>query len=359
VVAATDPSGNLRTNAYQVTESGSTTSYTYDLNGNHSGDGTKTLEWDAENRLTAVKQGGATLASFIYDGQGRRFQKLAAGVTTTYVYDGSHVIEERLSTGGTWRHVHGPGIDREWAVRDEASVVTYFLSDHLGSTVQTTNTAGTVTLSREYDPYGNLISGAGQSGYAFTGREWDSETGLHYYRARYYDSKIGRFVSEDPIGLRGGTHLYRYVYNNPANLTDPGGQLVAPVPHPAVVVGALIWGAWQIGEKIADRLYPPPQEKPPTPKPPVPTPPDGGQSAGQTGQKKWIYPWVDPNDKCGPSDPDDDDDDPCEQQRKDDEERCRRQFTSPLQRTQCWQNSTERYADCKAGKPPRPHFPVD
>ena len=136
VVAATDPSGNLRTNTYQVSESGSTTNYTYDLNGNLTGDGTKTYEWDAENRLTAVKQGATTLASFASDGQGRRSQKSAGGVTTTYVYDGNGLIEERLSTGVTLRHVSGPGIDRHWAVRDGASVVTYFLSDHLGSVVQ-------------------------------------------------------------------------------------------------------------------------------------------------------------------------------------------------------------------------------
>jgi YD repeat-containing protein len=59
-----------------VSQSGSTTTYTYDSNGNFAGDGTKTYEWDAENRLTAVKQGVTTLASFTYDGQGRRAQKM-------------------------------------------------------------------------------------------------------------------------------------------------------------------------------------------------------------------------------------------------------------------------------------------
>ncbi len=59
--------------------------------------------------------------------------------------------------------------------------------------------------------------------YAYTGREWDPEINLYYYRARYYDPKIGRFISEDPIGLRGGLNFYRYVGGNPTRYTDPTG----------------------------------------------------------------------------------------------------------------------------------------
>lgn len=57
---------------------------------------------------------------------------------------------------------------------------------------------------------------------AYTGREWDQETGL-YYRARYYDAKVGRFLSEDPIGFFGGVNFYRFARNNPVNFTDPRG----------------------------------------------------------------------------------------------------------------------------------------
>jgi RHS repeat-associated protein len=59
--------------------------------------------------------------------------------------------------------------------------------------------------------------------YAFTGREWDPETGLYYYRARYLDPKVGRFISEDPIGLAGGVNSYSYVAANPVNAVDPAG----------------------------------------------------------------------------------------------------------------------------------------
>jgi RHS repeat-associated protein len=229
VVTATDASGNTRTSTYQVTVSGVTTTYTYDLNGNlktkTSGGVTTTLDWDAENHLLDVKQGTTTLASFVYDGIGRRFQKLAGGVTHTYVYEDANIIEERLSSGQTYDYLHGPGADRPLAMRDQASILTYYLADHLGSIVQTTSATGTVTLTRDYDPFGNPLAGAATAGYAFTGREWDSETNLYYYRARYYDPNVGRFNSEDPSGREGDGRgsLYTYVKNRPIIYRDPLG----------------------------------------------------------------------------------------------------------------------------------------
>jgi RHS repeat-associated protein len=86
-----------------------------------------------------------------------------------------------------------------------------------------TDSAGAVVHTRQYDAWGNLEQGADQPGYAFTGREWDPEIGLYYYRARYYDPKVGRFISEDPIGFEGGVNFYGYVENDPAMLSDPNG----------------------------------------------------------------------------------------------------------------------------------------
>jgi RHS repeat-associated protein len=64
--------------------------------------------------------------------------------------------------------------------------------------------------------------------YAYTGREWDKETGLYYYRARYYDPMEGRFISEDPVPLRNRTNnqlnSYTYAINNPINFNDPSGE---------------------------------------------------------------------------------------------------------------------------------------
>lgn len=83
--------------------------------------------------------------------------------------------------------------------------------------------AGNPTLTRQYDPWGNLLQGSVTSGYAFTGREWDSELGLYYYRHRYYMPSIGRFTSEDPIRFGGGANFYAYARNAPTLFRDPSG----------------------------------------------------------------------------------------------------------------------------------------
>lgn len=147
---------------------------------------TWTYVWDAENRLkwvcntTPCTQGGA-VAAFLYDALGRRVEKVAGGVTTTYTYNGEDILRQ-IAGGSTLKYVHGPGIDEPLAQEDGAGVLTYFHADGLGSIVKTTTSAGAVTATRRYDAFGNLELGA-TNGYAFTGREWDTETGLAYYRA--------------------------------------------------------------------------------------------------------------------------------------------------------------------------------
>ncbi|MFN8091783.1 MAG: RHS repeat-associated core domain-containing protein [Vicinamibacteria bacterium] len=123
-------------------------------------------------------------------------------------------------------------------------------ADGLGSIVATTDAAGNVTSRRQYDTWGNLELGADQPGYAFTGREWDPETGLYYYRARYYDLKLGRFISEDPIGLGGGINSYSYVGNQPVNATDPMGLMPDPEAERWWAKGQLDPDQWEKARKI-------------------------------------------------------------------------------------------------------------
>ena len=77
---------------------------------------------------------------------------------------------------------------------------------------------------RDYYAYGKIKSETGiQTQYAYTGREQDKDSGLMYYRARYYDAEIGRFISQDPLGRSEGPNMYVYVNNNPINFVDPSG----------------------------------------------------------------------------------------------------------------------------------------
>jgi RHS repeat-associated protein len=223
-VVAKDPSGNQRTSTFSVNVTGTAQTFTYDPNGNLTGDGTKTYDWDAENRLMDVKQGATVLASFTYDGKGKRAQKTAGGVTHSYVYDDANIIEERIGGTQTLDYVQS-GLDRPFAQRDQAGSVSYYLADHLGSIAQVTNNSGIVALTREYDPWGNPLQGNISAGYAFTGRDWDLETGLYYYRARYYVPTLGRFASEDPAGRGAGSNLVAYVGNDPIRFADPFGKV--------------------------------------------------------------------------------------------------------------------------------------
>jgi RHS repeat-associated protein len=101
----------------------------------------------------------------------------------------------------------------------------FYQADGLGSVTSLTGTAGAIAAGYTTDAFGNLTKTVGSlvNSFRYTGREWDSETGLYYYRARYYDPQAGRFVSEDPIGLLGGSNFYRYVGNGPTYLIDPYG----------------------------------------------------------------------------------------------------------------------------------------
>ena len=188
-------------------------------------------EWNAENQLTRVTKNGIEVARFGYDAKGRRVEKVAGSLTTTYTYDGADIVRETRSDGSTFKYVHGQGID-EWLGRQNAdNSLTYFVADALGSIAAETNGAGQVTLARTYDAWGNLdATSAAVGGPAFTGREWDTETGLYYYRARYYDPGNGRFVSADPIGFRGGVNLYVYADDSPTTRVDPLGLAATKEP---------------------------------------------------------------------------------------------------------------------------------
>src|SRR6266516_1197018 len=98
-------------------------------------------------------------------------------------------------------------------------------TDALGSTLALTDSSGTTQTSYTFEPFGNTSASgsATTNSFAYTGRELDS-TGLYFYRARYYNPTLQRFISEDPIGFAGGdADLYAYAQNDPTSLTDPFG----------------------------------------------------------------------------------------------------------------------------------------
>jgi RHS repeat-associated protein len=211
-------------------------SYRYDTNGNlitkTTAEGTTTYAWDYNNRLTTVTMPSGTIATYRYDPFGRRVEKRVTengiATTTRYLYDNEDILAEYDDTNTIAnRYTHGPGIDEPLALAT-AKESYYYHADGLGSIVALTDASGKVVQTYEYDSFGNLkdLKNRIKQPYSYTGREYDRETNLYYYRARYYDAQVGRFVSKDPISFAGGdVNLYGYVQLNPVNSTDPFGLM--------------------------------------------------------------------------------------------------------------------------------------
>jgi len=235
-----DPVGNRLTSLGSATWSYNTSnelnsrpsySYTYDNNGNTqtmvNSSGTTTYYWDFENRLASVSlpASGGTLY-FKFDPFGRRIYKSSASGTSVYAYDGNDLIEETNGSGAvTARYTHSANAIDEPLAMLRSSATSFYQQDGLGSITSLSNTAGALAQAYTFDSFGNQTASSGSvtNPFRYTGRESDSETGLYFYRTRYFDPQAGRFLSEDQIGFLGGKDFYVYVLNRPVQFADPLG----------------------------------------------------------------------------------------------------------------------------------------
>jgi RHS repeat-associated protein len=197
-------------------------SLTYDTNGNLTNDGARSYTWNARDQLTGIA--GPVSASFAYDGIGRRRAKTVSGTTTQFLYDGLNPVQELAGATPTANLLTGLGID-EFFTRTDSAGARHYLADALGNSLALSDGAGTLQTQYTYEPFGGTTTSGAPStnAYQFTGREVDG-TGLFFYRARFYDPALHRFIGEDPIGLTGGdVNLHAYVANAPTLFVDPLG----------------------------------------------------------------------------------------------------------------------------------------
>ena len=205
--------------------SNSNGSYTYDANGSPLSDSSgKAFTWDFENRLTSVFVPGTGTTTFKYDPFGRRIQKSGSAGTANYTYDADDQIEETNSSGGVVARYSQSLSTDEPLVMLRSGTADFYDADGLGSVTSLSDVGGTLVQTYLYNSFG-ATSGAGgiTNPFQYTSREADPETGLYYYRYRYYDPTTGRFLNEDPSGFAGGGNFYSYVGNSAIDFVDSYG----------------------------------------------------------------------------------------------------------------------------------------
>lgn len=202
------------------------TGYTYSTDGNLTNDGTFKYEFNTERMMTRVRNAGtnAIISDYLYDPALRQRQKNVGGTKTNFYYAGWQRLADYDATAGTPgtllnRYVYGTGLDEVLIQITSGGTKTYCHGNHQGSVIATTNSSGNVVNRYKYSPYGESPSMSGTT-HGYTGQRIDSETGLYYYKMRYYSPKLGRFLQADPIGYGDGMNMYNYVGNTPLSMTD-------------------------------------------------------------------------------------------------------------------------------------------
>nr|WP_269318612.1 MULTISPECIES: RHS repeat-associated core domain-containing protein [unclassified Halomonas] len=201
-----------------------------------------TLGYDGANRLVhlihASELGATREATYRYDGLGRRISKTVRNpngttATTYYGWDGDRIVREETENQRT-TVVYEPGsfvpmlrIDDT----EQGQVLSAYITDVLGTPMQLVTPNGQPRWLAEPDDWAAVKNQRAVRNVTqpirFQGQWHDEESGLYYNSHRYYDPQQGRYISQDPIGLNGGTNLYGYV-TNPISMVDPLGLSGGP-----------------------------------------------------------------------------------------------------------------------------------
>jgi RHS repeat-associated protein len=231
---AYDDESRLRTK----TTGGVNTTYEYAYNGiltreYKDANNYRYFYWDSKDRLTKVEKkvsGNTTTVEYNYDAYGRRVQKVKGADTTRYVYDGLKVAIEQVNSNTPLLYMNdssavGGMLARYDGSSEEAKIARVYAYDAIG------NVMGYVESDMPYgygtgtsfvqEAFGNVLSGS-QSGYHLTTKEYDPDSGLYYFFARWYDPELGRFISKSPLRSY-EEQPYVYCEDNPVYLTDPTG----------------------------------------------------------------------------------------------------------------------------------------
>ena len=178
--------------------------------------------------------------NYVYDIDGNRINNIMNNSGYRYIYgaNGQTELREKIVNGSVTQVIHnifGNDLLGTNTVTSTSSEKNYFLKDHLGSIKVIVDESGSVSEYNDYDPFGLELTGRSNSEerYKFTGKERDTETSYDYFGARYYDSRIGRWLQVDPLAEKyTGWSTYNYTMNNPLKFIDPNGMWTDPIKNP-------------------------------------------------------------------------------------------------------------------------------
>jgi RHS repeat-associated protein len=247
---------NRTNNQQNETTAVGSSSLAFDTNGNTTTDDQgHTFIYDAWNRAVTVKNSGTTIASYAYDGLGRRIQQTESGTTTDIYFDANwRNVEEQVSGTAQARYVWSPTDQDALVLRDDQrsggvlSRRIYVQQDFNWNVTSIANTSGSVVERYVYDPYGavtyltvswgSLSASAYAWQYLFQVGRLDAKSGLYIFQHRDYSPTLGRWTEVDPQRYGGGdTSLYRFVGNCSPTYTDASGQWL-----PGVIIGFVVGG---------------------------------------------------------------------------------------------------------------------
>ena len=225
-------------NAYTNITGGLNFTPQYDDNGNMLNDDKHTYAYDFNNKLVSVDQ---TVGTYKYDALGRRIAKN----NTLFYYVGDQMVEE-VTDGAITSYLYGNDIDEALQMK-RGSVIHYYHTNHLGSTIALSDSGGVIVERIDYDVYGlptfydangNVLTQNSVGNVVlFTGREYDVESSIYYYRARSMNPSVGRFLQHDSQLYINGFNDFSYVNNNPLANKDPHGEAAQILVGAAVGIG--------------------------------------------------------------------------------------------------------------------------
>jgi RHS repeat-associated protein len=197
----------------------------------------------ASSNHDGLSAGSTTTATYDYNPSGDRVKRVEGAVTKLWSYDGHNIATAESSDNANVYSVYallGGEISNAVARHDvnassNSTTSRYYQYNHRGDVVAALDSGGGYLYKYEYDAYGNVTtkwnSAAGDAptdGILFTGKDYDEDTGLYYFNARWYDPEIGRFLIRAAEAID-AEHPYAFCGNRPTTRVDLSGNQIEPI----------------------------------------------------------------------------------------------------------------------------------